>query len=40
MGTSTLRLNRPEKLNAMSADIWRDIPAAMAKIDADDSARR
>ena len=36
---ATLWLNRPEKLNAMSADIWRDIPAAMAEIDADDSAR-
>jgi enoyl-CoA hydratase len=36
---ATLWINRPEKLNAMSADIWRDIPAAMAEIDADDSAR-
>jgi enoyl-CoA hydratase len=36
---ATLWINRAEKLNAMSADIWRDIPAAMAEIDADDSAR-
>ena len=36
---ATLWINRPEKLNAMSADIWLDIPAAMAEIDADDSAR-
>ena len=36
---TTLWLNRPEKLNAMSADIWEDIPAAMAEIDDDDSAR-
>jgi len=36
---ATLWMNRPEKLNAMSADMWRDIPAAMAEIDADDSAR-
>jgi enoyl-CoA hydratase len=36
---ATLWLNRPGKLNAMSADMWRDIPAAMAEIDADDSAR-
>jgi enoyl-CoA hydratase len=34
-----LWLNRPEKLNAMSADIWEDIPAAMAEIDSDESAR-
>jgi enoyl-CoA hydratase len=36
---ATLWLNRPEKLNAMSADIWEDIPSAMAEIDTDDSAR-
>jgi enoyl-CoA hydratase len=36
---ATLWLNRPEKLNAMSADIWEDIPAAMAEIESDDSAR-
>lgn len=36
---ATLWLNRPEKLNAMSADIWADIPAAMESLDADDSVR-
>ena len=36
---ATLWLNRPQKLNAMSADIWVDIPAAMASLDADDSVR-
>ena len=34
-----LWLNRPEKLIEMSADIWADIPSAMAEIDADESAR-
>lgn len=34
-----LWLNRPEKLNAMSEDMWTDIPAAMAELDADDSVR-
>jgi enoyl-CoA hydratase len=36
---ATLWLNRPEKLNAMSADIWEDIPAAIAEIESDDAAR-
>lgn len=36
---ATLWLNRPEKLNAMSSDIWEDIPVAMAEIDADETAR-
>jgi enoyl-CoA hydratase len=36
---ATLWLNRPDKRNAMSADMWRDIPAAMTEIDADDSVR-
>jgi enoyl-CoA hydratase len=36
---ATLWLNRPEKLNAMSSDIWEDIPSAMAEIETDDSAR-
>ena len=36
---ATLWLNRPEKRNAMSADMWVDIPAAMAELDADDSVR-
>lgn len=34
-----LWLNRPEKLNAMSEDMWADIPAAMAELDDDDSVR-
>jgi enoyl-CoA hydratase len=36
---ATLWLNRPEKLNALSADMWRDIPTAMAEIDADEGVR-
>ncbi len=36
---ATLWLNRPEKRNAMSADMWEDIPIAMADLDADDSVR-
>jgi enoyl-CoA hydratase len=36
---ATVWLNRPEKLNAMSSDIWEDIPAAMAEIESDESAR-
>ncbi|MGI9610612.1 MAG: crotonase/enoyl-CoA hydratase family protein [Acidimicrobiia bacterium] len=36
---ATLWLNRPDKLNAMSADMWADIPAAMEALDSDDSVR-
>ena len=36
---ATLWLNRPDKLNAMSMDIWADIPAAMQVLDAEDSVR-
>ncbi len=36
---ATLWLNRPEKLNAMSRDMWEDIPRAMESIDADDEIR-
>lgn len=36
---ATLWLNRPDKRNAMSADMWSDIPAAMSDLDADDSVR-
>ena len=36
---ATLWLNRPEKLNALSEDMWRDIPMAMAEVDADDDVR-
>ena len=34
-----LWLNRPEKLNAMSRDMWADIPSAMAELDSDESVR-
>lgn len=34
-----LWLDRPEKLNAMSSDMWADIPSAMAELDADDAVR-
>lgn len=36
---ATLWLNRPDKRNAMSADMWEDIPMAMAELDRDDSVR-
>ncbi|HJS71248.1 MAG TPA: crotonase/enoyl-CoA hydratase family protein [Acidimicrobiia bacterium] len=36
---ATLWLNRPEKLNAMSEDMWTDIPRAVAELDADDDIR-
>jgi len=36
---ATLWLNRPDKLNAMSADIWVDIPRAIEDLDADDDIR-
>lgn len=36
---ATLWLNRPEKLNALSADMWADIPSAVADLDADDDVR-
>ncbi len=36
---ATLWLNRPEKLNAMSEDIWSDIPEAMATIEDDAGIR-
>ncbi len=35
----TIWLNRPEKLNAMSEDIWNDLPRAVAELDADESVR-
>ncbi|MGB8362251.1 MAG: enoyl-CoA hydratase-related protein [Acidimicrobiia bacterium] len=34
-----LWLNRPEKLNAMSQDMWVDIPQAVAELDGDDGVR-
>jgi enoyl-CoA hydratase len=36
---ATVWLNRPEKLNAMSGDMWEDIPQAMAELDTDGSVR-
>lgn len=38
-GVATLWLNRPDKLNAMSEDMWADIPDAMAELDDDDDVR-
>ena len=36
---ATLWLNRPEKHNAMSEDMWADIPSAVDDLNADDSVR-
>jgi enoyl-CoA hydratase len=36
---ATLWLNRPEKLNALSEDMWRDIPNAVADLDKDAEIR-
>lgn len=36
---ATLWLNRPEKLNAMSEDMWADIPRAVAELEADEAVR-
>ncbi|MDH3190891.1 MAG: crotonase/enoyl-CoA hydratase family protein [Acidimicrobiia bacterium] len=36
---STIWLNRPEKLNALSGDMWSDIPTAVEEINADEAAR-
>lgn len=36
---ATLWLNRPEKRNALSEDMWTDIPDAMRHLDADDRVR-
>ncbi len=36
---ATLWLNRPDKLNALSDDMWRDIPEAVRELDADDDVR-
>jgi len=33
----TVWLNRPEKLNALSADMWDDIPMAVQTLDGDKS---
>ena len=36
---ATVWLNRPEKLNALSADMWEDLPRAVADLDQDDAIR-
>jgi enoyl-CoA hydratase len=36
---ATIWLNRPDKLNAMSEDIWADIPKAMAELEGDETVR-
>jgi enoyl-CoA hydratase len=36
---ATLWLNRPDKRNAMSEDMWDDIPKAMADLEDDDAVR-
>jgi enoyl-CoA hydratase/carnithine racemase len=36
---ATLWLNRPEKLNALSDDMWRDIPTAVGELDSDEDVR-
>lgn len=36
---ATLWLSRPDKHNAMSEDMWSDIPSAVADLDADDTVR-
>ncbi len=36
---ATLWLNRPDKLNAMSADMWEDIPRAMTELNDEESIR-
>ncbi len=38
-GIGWLWLNRPDKLNAMSEDMWGDIPAAVGELNADESVR-
>lgn len=38
-GVAFLWLNRPDKLNALHRPLWRDIPAAVAQLDADESVR-
>jgi enoyl-CoA hydratase len=36
---ATLWLNRPERRNALSEDLWTDIPRAMADLDSDEEVR-
>ena len=35
----TVWLNRPEKLNALSEDMWADIPSAVSELEDDDAVR-
>lgn len=35
----TIWLNRPEKLNALSMDMWEDVPAAVHALDEDETVR-
>ena len=34
-----IRLDRPDKLNALSPDMWKDLPLAVADLNQDDSVR-
>ena len=38
-GIAHLELNRPDKLNAMNVDFWRELPEAVRTIDAEAGAR-
>ncbi|WPZ13436.1 enoyl-CoA hydratase-related protein [Nitratireductor rhodophyticola] len=38
-GVATILLSRPGKMNAVSQAMWRDLVAAIEKLDADDTAR-
>ncbi|MGA7270937.1 MAG: enoyl-CoA hydratase-related protein, partial [Acidimicrobiia bacterium] len=38
-GVGWLLLDRSEKLNALSADMWADIPDAVAELSSDDDVR-
>jgi len=38
-GIVTLTLNRPEKLNALTKDLWRRLGAALRRLDGDDAVR-
>jgi enoyl-CoA hydratase len=38
-GVTLIRLNRPQALNALSSDLWRDLTAALDAAEADDAVR-
>ena len=38
-GVGWIWLDRPDKLNALSADMWEDLPEAVAELSGDDSVR-